>query len=71
MRALMGVLMKLSTYVLCTSSIFLGSNGLVSRVVSFLIYVQSELKPTYLIFYSPKIGDKRSRAERSGVERSK
>ena len=48
--------MKLSTYALCTSSIFLGSNRLVSRVVSFWIYVQSELKPTDLIFSSPQTG---------------
>ena len=62
MRVLVVVLMKLLTDVLCTSSIFLGSNSLVLRVVSFLIYVQSELKPTDLIFSSPK-------AERIGAER--
>ena len=71
MRVLMGVLMKLSTYVLCTSSICLGSNRLVSRVVGFLVYVQSELKPTDLIFSSPQIGEERRRAERRRLEWSK
>ena len=70
MRVLMGVLIKLSTDVLCTSSICLWSNRLVSRVVRFLIYVQSELKPTDLIFSSPQSGEERSRAERRGEERS-
>ena len=70
MRVLVGVLMKLLIDVLCTSSIFLGSNRLVSRVVSFLIYVQSELKPTYLIFSSTQSQEERSRVERRGAERS-
>ena len=70
MIVLMGVLMKLSTDVLCTSSIFLGSNRLVSRVVSFLIYVKSELKPIDQIFSSPQSGGDRSRADRRGEERS-
>ena len=60
--------MKLSTDVLCTRYICLRSNRLVSRVVSFLIYVQSELKPTDLIFSSPKIVEERSREERIGEE---
>ena len=62
--------MKLLTDVLCTSSICLGSNKLVSRIVSFLIYVQSELKPTNLIFFPPQSGEERIRAERRGEERS-
>ena len=70
MRVLMGVPMKISTDVLCTSSICLGSNRLVSRVVSLLIYVQSELKPKYLIFSSPQSGEEQSRAEKIGAEKS-
>ena len=69
MRVLMGLLMKLLTDVLCTSSIYLGINRLVSRVVSFLVYVQSELKPTDLIFSSPKSREDLSRAERREEER--
>ena len=61
--------MKLSTDVLCTSSIFLGSNRLVSRVVSFLIYVKSELKPIDLIFYPPQSGEELRIAERRGEDR--
>ena len=70
MRVLMAVLMKLSTYVLCTSSICLGSNRLVPRVVTFLIYIKSELKPTDLIFSSPQSGEERSGAELIGAEKS-
>ena len=61
--------MKLLTDVLCTSSICLGINRLVLRVVSFLIYVQSELKPTDLIFSSPQSGEDWSRAEQRGEKR--
>ena len=49
--------------------ICLGSNRLVLLVVRFLIYVQSVLKPTDLIFSSPQSGEERSRVERSGAER--
>ena len=55
----MVVLIKLSIYVLCTISICPESNRQVSHVVSFLIYVQSELKSIDLIFSVPQ-------AERSG-----
>ena len=49
--------------------ICLGSNRLVSIVVSFFIYVQSLLNPTDLIFSSPQSGEDWSRAEQSGAER--
>ena len=62
--------MKLLTDVLCTSSICLGINRLVLLVDSLLIYVQSVLKPTDLIFSSPQSGEERSGEERSGAERS-
>ena len=68
MRVLMGLLMKLLTDVLCTSSICLRSNKLVSRIVSFLIYIQSLLKPTDLIFTYPQSGEEWSRAENIGEE---
>ena len=61
--------MKISTDVLCTSSIFLGSNRLVSCFVSFLVYVQSELKPIDLIFSSLQSGEERRGEERRGEER--
>ena len=49
--------------------ICLGSNRLVLLVVSFLIYVQSVLKPIDLIFYSPQSGEERRGVEWSGAKR--
>ena len=69
MRVFMGVLTKLSTDVLCTSSICLGSNRLVSRVVRFLIYVKIELKPIDLISPPPpQSGEERRVEEWRGAE---
>ena len=48
-----------------------GSNRLVSLVVRFLIYVQSVVKPTDLIFAYPQSGQERRGVERSKEERIK
>ena len=53
-----------------TRFIFLGSNRLVSLVVSFLIYVKNVLKSTDLIFSSPQSGAEWSRLDRRGAEKS-
>ena len=46
-----------------------GSNWLVSLVVRFLIYVQSVVKPTDLIFAYPQSGQERRGVERIKAER--
>ena len=51
--------------------ILLGSNRLISLVLRFLIYVQSSLKPTDLIFSSSQSREEPSIVEQSREERSR